>query len=298
MQIQRQKFSLNALRYFEAAARHLSLAKAAEDLCVTYSAVSHQIRSLESSLNVSLFDRRKKPMQLTPEGKYLFRTLVVAFDDINRAASEMAEAKISGELRIACTPSLAFNWLTPLLGEFFIQFPQIQIHLNPTFKSPRLLKDHDLIIAYGEPREFPGRRIAAVLYEELIPVVSPKLLNSSRPLKVPKDLLDQTLLHDDDGLFWDRWLSSAGVHYVQPLHGHYFRRAHLALTAAIKGYGVAICDLIQIEHNLHEGNLICPFKQTVPLPHPYFLLAPEKIKMTLSAREMEALIINEWKQRG
>ncbi len=287
---------LNALRFFEVAARHLHLSKAADELCVTYSAVSHQIRSLESTLGVTLFDRSKKPLQLTREGKRLYKTVSAAFHDIGRVAGDLADSEFKGKFFLSCAPSLALKWLVPSLGGFIEKFPNLQVHVATELQLTGHSQAADLAICYGEPKELPGWRIAATAYAGLTPVSSPDFLVEQSHVSAPADLLNYPLLHEDDGSFWKRWLTSAGVELQATPPGLFFDHAHLALEAAVNGYGIAVIDTILGKNDIRAGRLVRLFEHTVPMLYPYYLIAPEEGKMTEPAREMEAIIKAEFRK--
>lgn len=287
---------LNALRFFEVAARHLHLTKAAEELCVTYSAVSHQIRSLENILGVTLFDRSQKPVQLTREGKRLYKTVSAAFHDIDRIAGDLAQSGFKGEFSLSCAPSLALKWLIPTLREFIGLHPHLQVRITTELQLTGHNQTVDLAICYGEPKELPGWRIAATAYANLTPVANPNYLEDGQYIASPADLLNYPLLHEDDGTFWKRWLTSAGVQLQATPPGLFFNQAHLALAAAIEGYGIAIIDSILGKNDLQTGKLVRLFEHSVPMLYPYYLIAPPEQKMTEPAREMEARIQAEFKK--
>nr|WP_319396172.1 LysR substrate-binding domain-containing protein [uncultured Desulfobacter sp.] len=287
--------SLNALRYFEVAARHLHLTKAAEELYVTYSAVSHQIRSLEDNLGVLLFDRSKKPLRLTREGKRLYKTLSAAFHDIDRVAGDLADTEFKGEFYISCAPSLAVKWLIPALSDFIEKFPSLQIHVSSVLQLTGHNQPADLAICYGEPKEIPGWRIAATAYANLTPVGSPDFVQQNNIMS-PADLLDYPLLHEDDGAFWKRWLTSAGVELQATPSGLFFDQAHMALEATMAGYGIGIIDTILGKNDILAGHLVRLFEHTVPMLYPYYLIAPDEHKMTEPAKEMESIIRSEFKK--
>jgi len=300
MRAKNRDIPLNGLRVFEVAARYLHLSKAADELCITYSAVSHQIRALEANLGVSLFDRTHKPMRLTHAGARLFQTLSESLSDINRVTRELSNAQVSHKLHISCAPSLALKWLVPalkpLLANYLLaNYPGMQIHLTSEtqLSSP---KDKDLAISYGEPKDIPGWRIVSTAHADLTPVTSANLITGLHPIHTPGDLMDLTLLHEDDGAMWTRWLSAAGVQLSGKLPGLYLGRAHLALEGAVEGCGVAIIDQILGERDIQSGRLVRLFGQTVPMPHPYYLIAPEKRKMSPPAQELEAMICTAFKK--
>lgn len=289
-------FPLKSLRVFEAAARHMNLAKAAEELCVTYSAVSHQIRTLEMSLGVTLFDRTQKPMHLTAEGVKLSHVLTEALSDITRVTRQLVKRDLPRRLNLSCAPSLALKWLVPALKDFQARHPNMEIHLSPEAQLSRQNSEVDLAVCYGEPQKIPGWRIVATAHVEMTPVISPTLLDNSPPIRNPEDLLGYTLLHEDDGNIWTRWLSAAGVPLNSQPSGLYLGRAHLALAGAVESCGVAVIDPILGEKDIQAGNLVRLFARTVPMPHPYYLIAPEQRKMSMPGRELEDMVCSAFRK--
>ncbi|WP_051309132.1 LysR substrate-binding domain-containing protein [Desulfogranum japonicum] len=287
---------LNTFRFFEAVARHLHLKNAAEELCVTYSAVSHQIRSLERVLGVTLFNRTTKPLTLTREGVRLYKTISAVFDDLDRVTADLVDTETAGEMHISCAPSLALTWLVPALGQLVEEYPHLQLHLTTAAQLTSLEQKLDLAICYGEPKELPGWRIVTVAYANLFPVASPSLLATGQEITAPEDLLRFTLLHEDDGTFWTRWFTSAGVQLSATPPGLFLSKAHLAMTGALEGYGVAIIDSILGKNDVQSGRLVRLFEHVVPMPYPYYLVAPAEGKMAPAAKALENMVQTAFKK--
>ena len=208
---------LNALRTFEAAARHLSFTKAAAELFVTQAAVSHQIRTLEDHLGARLFRRANRALMLTDEGQALVPAVRDAFDRLLAGVRRVEDLCCGGALTISTTPSFAATWLAGRLVRFQALHPEIELHLGAT---PRLVdfarEGIDCGIRYGEG-DWPGLRAERLFRTALMPVCSPILLDGAHPLRRPEDLAHHTLLHAlDGGDDWRLWLRAAGVQRDRP----------------------------------------------------------------------------------
>lgn len=291
-----QSLQLNALRAFEAAGRHLHMARAAEELGVTQSAVSHQIRGLEARLGLRLFERGHNRIRLTPDGARLLPVISESFDRMHQGLLALDPDSSAGVLTLACTPSLAANWLVPQLGAFAARFPELEIDLRlGELDDPNLEPDVDLTICYGErpttTRLATTRRVRRLTHVSFFPVCSPRLLRGEPPLRRPRDLLAHRLIHDDDGGNWRRWLAAAGVATetkgTARAPGLYLWNAHLTLLSARGGGGIALADTMEVGPDLRDGSLVPLFDIEVPAPRAYYLVTPPEEEMPLRAREFE-----------
>ena len=243
--------SLTALRTFECAARHAHFGRAAAELCVTDSAVSHQIRQLEEQLATPLFAREGRQVVPTPAARRLLQRLQQAFELIGEACDELRDPGSQVVLRIAVTPELAQKWLVSRLADFSDRHPQITLHLHEQpleacLPSP----DIDLAITYGTgPEDASAYFVRPLPTLQFFPVCSPSLFNLGG-LKHPRDLARHGLLHDDqDGKTWTAWLTThAGD--IQPARHLYLGHAGLALEAAAQGQGVAMGDNLTAAEDL------------------------------------------------
>lgn len=254
---------LNPLRAFEATARHSSLTKAAAELHVTHGAVSHQIKALEASLKVQLFERGVK-LRLTSQGAELLPAVSSAFESIAAATARMRRPSSSGRLSVACVPALLSFWLVPRLGSFMQQYPDIQLTLDSSNDPANLRStDTDICILYGDGGwgDCWLRHWADL---ELFPVASPTLINS-RPIRTVRDLADHVLLHADDGREWHTWLTAADALYLEKAAPRQFhmKDARLAIEAAVHGHGVALGDTMTASSLLGRGQLVTPFNLAV-----------------------------------
>ena len=269
---------LNGLRFFEAAARHLSFTRAAEELCVTQAAVSHQVRALEEALSLQLFERRPRQVNLSPAGARLLAVLSSSFDHIESVLGEL-KRQGSSSLQLAVTPSFSSRWLMPRLPHFWDAHPEIELHLHHTAQADALARgaaDAAIIWTPNNPAK-PGRLWAQRLFgTSLSPVCAPGLARADQPLLRAEDLLSLPLLHEDSFEDWQRWMQAAGVNCsTQQLHrGPVIDDSNALLMAAMGGRGVALGRLVLVEDDLRSGRLIQPFEDiTVEADGAYWLIA-------------------------
>jgi LysR family glycine cleavage system transcriptional activator len=262
---------LNALRAFEAAARHGSFTRAAAELHVTQTAVSHQMRHLESFLGLRLFVRLPRRLHLTPEGQAYARDLARVFERIADATRALDTRPRRELLAVTALPSFAARWLVPRLGDFAAAHPQVDLRLVATERPVDLTRESvDVAIRFGYGR-YPGLRVEKLLDDEFLPVCSPRLRARTRAL----DLRRLPLLHDDSPDGWRRWLRATGRSDVDPERGHVFTDASMMLQAAIDGHGVAMARWALVQGELAAGRLVRPFPGSIPCEHAYYLVTAE-----------------------
>jgi LysR family glycine cleavage system transcriptional activator len=272
--------SLNGLRAFEAAARHLSFTAAASELNVTQTAISHQIRRLEQELGVRLFVRQNRALALTPQARDYLPGIRAAFNDLRLATDRLLRRDNDHVLTVSTLASLAAKWLLPRLFEFQEAHPGIDVRIT----TSRSLVDFrtgdvDAAIRYGRG-QWPGLRADWLMADELFPVCSPALLERDKPLRRPEDLVHHTLLHssggyDDD---WRLWLTAAGLPAnISRQPGVTFDLAFMTVQAAIDGLGVAMGRTSFVETDIAKGRLVVPFKITLPSNAGFYLVSPEAI---------------------
>lgn len=273
---------LNALRAFEAAARHLSFTKAAEELFVTQAAVSHQIKSLEAHLGLQLFRRLNRRLLLTDAGQAYFPELRDAFDMMGRATLRLRGQDKTGNLKISVLPSFGAKWLLPRLPRFSEQNPAIDVLVSANDQIVDFDQDDfDMAIRYGTGN-YAGLRVDPMMGDRIFPVCSPRLVESERPLKCAEDLRHHILLHDDmartdaSANDWQGWLRAAGTEGVDPERGPAYSHSSMVIQAAIEGHGVALGRTSLIGDDLAAGRLICPFGPVIPAPFSYYLVTPEE----------------------
>ena len=270
---------LNALRAFEASARHMSFSRAAEELCVTHSAISHQIKQLEGLLDLKLFRRTNRGVLLTESGEMLFPILSESFDRIGETLDGLIKGTEETTISVTTTPSFATKWLMPRLGRWRMAHEALSIHLLPTLRFLDLTKgEADVGVRCGIP-PWTGLKSDPIVPIHMSPVCSPSLLSGRARLKRPRDVLKFALLHADIsghalGEEWTSWLTAAGVSDVPKLAGLSFHDPNLALQAAIDGLGIAMGYLELAEQDISMGRLVYPFELTVRHSFSYYLTYP------------------------
>jgi len=264
---------LNALRAFEAAARHLSFKRAAEELHVTQAAVSHQVRALESELGLALFQRLHRALALTPAGARCLPHLCDAFDRLEDAARSVRGRAATPRLVLSVVPSFGANWLVPRLGRFRARHPEIDLVVLSSADLVDFARDPvDVGVRFGRGR-YRGVRAELLMAEEYFPVASPKL---ARRLRKLDDLRRHTLLHDESQDAWRAWLASGGVTGVDPERGVIFSDSSQLVAAAAAGQGVALARGLLAEPYLRAKTLVRPFAGSVPAEYAYFVVCAER----------------------
>ena len=256
----RQIPPLTALRAFEAAGRHLSFTKAADELHVTQAAISHQVKSLEKYLGLKLFRRLNRTLLLTDAGQLYLPPLTDAFEGITRATHRLRQHLGRARLTVSVLPSFAAGWLVPRLGRFRQRCPDVDLRIDPTNSLTDFRRDDvELGILYGRGN-YPGLRTDRLMREEFFPVCSPRLLEGPAPLRDPADLTHHTLLHDDMTVDWRTWLLAAGVEGVDAERGITVTDSSMLLRAAIAGQGVALARSVLAADEIASGRLVRPVR--------------------------------------
>jgi LysR family glycine cleavage system transcriptional activator len=271
---------LNALRAFEAAARHLNFSRAADELTVTPGAVSQQIQNLEDYVGAPLFKRTPKGLLLTDAAQTALPALREAFDRLAEAASMLTAAVDGRRLTLTAAPSFAAKWLVPRLGSFEQKHPQVDVWLSAGLDLVDLSAGEvDVAIRYGGGR-YPGLEVHRLIGETVIPVVSPEL-HAQTPLNDPRDLANHVLLHDgspdpDDSCpDWTMWLAARGLKSVDGARGPRFNQSSLVIEAAVNGRGVALAKRTIAQDDLDAGRLISPLQISTAVDFAYYLVHPK-----------------------
>ncbi len=267
---------LNALRAFEAAGRHRSFSRAAEELCVTQGAVSRHIKLLEADVGVLLFHRHAQGIELTRAGRSLLPEISAALERMTSAVGTVASRK--RELKVICACTLANRWLVPQLPRFRERFPDIAVSVglfhsgyNDFYSGNYDLGIDCFVESDRRPPELEAKLIRR---EALTPVCAPTLLDTGPALATPNDLAAHTLLHPvHESTDWQNWLLAAGAKKVDGTSGLNFATMEMAIKAAEAALGVAICDRFFIEDELNSGRLVAPFNLVVSDNTGYFLFA-------------------------
>jgi LysR family glycine cleavage system transcriptional activator len=301
---------LNALRAFESAARHLSFKKAAAELSVTPTAVSHQIKLLEEFLDLALFRRLTRALELTPEGEAMLPKVRDGFACLATAIEEVRRHESVGIVTVCAPPSFAARWLIPRLGNFARAHPDIELRLSSSVLTidsrengaapygKALSTSHgsyDLTIRFGRG-DYPDCTVERLFSPAYVAVCSPSLLDGEHPLREPADLRWHTLINDatvpelDDRPGWTQWLELAGVAKLAGLtRGPLFHDAALAIEAAIAGQGVVLAGRPMVSADIAAGRLAMPFAVSIPSQFAYFVTAP-----ALTAERPTMLAVRSW----
>jgi LysR family transcriptional regulator, glycine cleavage system transcriptional activator len=271
--------ALNALKAFEAAARHESFTRAAEELCVTQGAVSHQVKALEEELGVKLFNRERQRLVITEAGRDYLAVVRDALDRIAVGTERLVQRQRSGALTISTSPDFAAKWLVHRLGRFAEVHPDIDLRVSATMHHVDFAReDVDLAVRHGDGR-WAGLHVERLCSEQLFPVCSPKLLDGRRRLRAPADIVKFPLLHLDGRQNWSTWLEVAGVNSADVSHGPIMNRASMVIDAAIDGQGIGLARTALAAWDLLNGRLVRPFTEALPLSMGYWIVCPKATSM-------------------
>src|SRR5882757_1459980 len=276
---------LNALRAFEAAARHLSLTKAAQELNVTAGALSHQIRGLEDLLGLKLFERHVRSIALTSTGRQLFPGLQTGFVHIRDAVAGISDASDERILVISTPPGLTAKWLAPRLYRFSAAHPEIDVRVSSSLGNANFTTDGvDVAVRNlsADPVADADLVIDRLIALNLVPVCSPRLIETYGPFTSPAALKGVPLIHDEslasraDMPTWLDWFTAAGVSGVDVNRGLRFNSADHALDATVEGAGVLLAHDVLAYDELRTGRLIAPFELTLPTHRAYHFICTKR----------------------
>ncbi|NIZ03366.1 transcriptional regulator GcvA [Thalassospira lucentensis] len=273
---------LQSLRAFDAAARHLSFTRAAEELFVTQGAISQQVRQLEEYLGFRLFHRLPRQIHLTEEGARLSRATSAGFSKIADEIERLKAVEETGVVTVSVLQSFAVKWLVPRLGYFREAYPDIDVRIHA---DDRLVDLHtesiDLAVRFGSGK-YPNLHCELLMHDESFPVCSPAYLDAHPELKTPSDIVGHQLLHDATLIMdhphaadWEFWLKAVGEPDVDVSRGLRFNSGDMVIQAALIGQGLAMARTSLAALDLKAGNLVRPFPQSVASNGAYYLVYPE-----------------------
>lgn len=287
--------TLNSLKAFEAAARHESFTRAAEELCVTQGAVSHQVKALETELGMKLFVRQGQRLIITESGRDYLGVVRDAFDRLADGTDRLLKRQKGGVLAVSVSPNFAAKWLVHRLGRFAEAHPEIDLRVSAQPHHVDFAReDIDLAIRHGEGNE-PGLHVTRLCAEEVFPVCSPKLLSGRNPLRKPSDLGRFTLIHVSDRQGWSnrqgwsQWLELAGVKAVDSSRGLVLDQASMAIDAAVDGQGVVLTRTALAASDIIGGRLIRPFDVAMPALFGYWIVCAKA-----AAKLPKIMAFSEW----
>ncbi|HEX7685784.1 MAG TPA: LysR family transcriptional regulator [Trinickia sp.] len=285
--------SIEALIAFEAAARHLSFTRSADELAVTQSAVGRQVAALEEYVGIALFNRVKKRLTLTEVGQLYAKQVRENLKSMERdTLAVMAHRNAGGMLELAAIPTFATRWLIPRLPQFYAAHENIVINLA-TRAEPFLFTDtlFDAAIHFGDP-VWPGAIAKYLFGEEMTAVCSPRLMNGRSSL-APREIPNYTLLHQSarpDA--WRQWLVHAGVHDADSMKGQRYELFSMLVEAARAGLGIALVPRFLVSHELAAGELTCPCDLPLQSAKGYYLVYPEHKQKSPWLQAFEAWLLS------
>lgn len=266
---------LNALKAFEAAARHESFTRAAAELFVTQGAVSHQVKALETELGVRLFNREPTGLVLTEAGKDYLVAVRDGFDRIALGTERLLQRQNAGVLTVSTSPDFAAKWLVHRLGSFVEAHPEIDLRVSASLHHVDFSREEvDIAVRHGNG-DWPGLDTLRLSAEQLFPVCSPKLLAGRKRLTKPADILKYPLIHMDTRAAWTKWLQAAGVDDARIIHGPVLNRASMVIDAAINGQGIALARTTLAAFDIINGRLVRPFAEALRLSKTYWIVCPK-----------------------
>jgi LysR family glycine cleavage system transcriptional activator len=269
---------LNALRAFEATARHLSFSKAAGELNVTPAALSHQIRGLEDLLGLRLFHRRARSIELTETARLIYPGIQTGFEHLREAVDRLDRSKQDRILVVSASPGFTAKWLVPKLYRFIERYPDIDTRITASVAFSDFTTDGVDVAIRLSSGVHPELYVEKLSDEWLMPVCSPRLLEGAHPLHAASDLARFNLIQIDlPGIVptWSDWLRAAGIDGIDTTRGLRLNVADHALDAASEGAGVVLAYKIVAARDLALGRLVAPFGPEIPLPgRSYFFVCP------------------------
>jgi LysR family transcriptional regulator, glycine cleavage system transcriptional activator len=265
---------LNNLKAFDAAARHESFTRAAEELCVTQGAVSQQVKALEAALGIKLFNRERQRLIITEAGRDYLTIVRDALDRIALGTERLLQRQSAGVLTVSTSPDFAAKWLVHRLGNFAEAHSEIDLRISATMHHVDFAReDVDMAVRHGDGN-WPGLEAMQLSAEQLFAICSPKLL-SGRRLAKPADILKFPLIHLDSRADWAKWLRVAGISDDNVRHGPVLNRASMVIDAAINGQGIALARTTLAAWDLLNGRLVRPFAEALRLSKTYWIVCPK-----------------------
>ena len=267
---------LNALRSFEAAARYESFTRAAEELHVTQSAVSQQVKALEAQLGVRLFNRERQRLKITPAGRDYLVEIREALDHVGAATERLMQRHSAGVLTVSTSQDFAAKWLVHRLARFAAANSGIDLRVSATMHNVDFAReDVDVAVRHGDGN-WPGLDATRLCEEQIFAVCSPKLLAGRDRLRRPADVLKWPLLRlEDQSKAWEQWFTLAEVAAPERLPGPVLNRASMLIDAAIDGQGIALARTTLAAWDLISGRIVRPFDLSWRPAGTYWIVCPK-----------------------
>tara|TARA_R100000789_G_scaffold53346_2_gene52407 strand:- start:956 stop:1807 length:852 start_codon:yes stop_codon:yes gene_type:complete len=258
---------------FEASARNLSFSGASEELFVTPSAVSHQVKTLEIFLGIELFHRSNRKVTLTPQGEQYLTSVKHAFDEIEMATQRLSVTQGASVVQISVAPNFLIRWLMPRMSRFRALFPDVELQINASMGLLDFNRTStDMAVYYGNG-EWDDIEVEFLRKVMLVPVCGPGLLQTGPPLEKPSDLANHTLIYVSKRTWeWDNWLKKAGVEFITPKGSMQLSSSQLTTAAAQENLGVALADQTLISREIESGKLVVPFDIPLDTKKAFYLV--------------------------
>jgi LysR family glycine cleavage system transcriptional activator len=292
---------LNALRAFEAIARHLSFSKAAEELHVTPAALSHQIHGLEEQLGVALFHRRTRAIELTDAGRLIYPGLHAGFENLRDAVARLDRPRQDRILVVSATPGLTAKWLVPRLWRFLADHPAIDARISASLAYADFTSDEVDVAIRLSNGPHPGLHVEKLFDDAVLPLCSPRLVEQG--LRQVEDLVRFTLIHYEIPLstptppLWEEWLKVAGAEGMDPTRGLRLNASDHALDAAVAGVGVALSYKLIATDDVRSGRLVIPFGPELPITErAYHFVCPRGYETRPNVRAFRDWLFAEMQQ--
>lgn len=282
---------------FEAAARHGSFNKAAEELCVTPSAISHQLKSLESFLGQKLFRREKRQVYLTSAGERYLGSVQLALDEVEGATRRLMTSTNSSAVNISVAPFFLTRWLVPRITRFQQRFPEVELRFSSTMGYIDFEhSDTDMAVYYGQGN---WEGVEDHLLRNIVqtPVFAPSFLEGDNGIKQPEDMVRHTLIYVSGRRYeWNRALQQIGIGLSDASRTMSFSSTSLAVSAAIEGIGIALADRVLVQRELETGKLVAPFDLSFDTQKGFYLVYKENRALTYGMRAFRDWIMEEMQQ--
>ncbi len=296
--------ALSRLHTFEAVGRRLSFTVAADELCLTQSAVSRQIKSLEEDLGQTLFHRRHRAIELSSEGRRLFEAVTRGLDEISQCIAELRASTDTPQITVAASVAFSYYWLMPRLERFSERYPEIDLRVLATDQKVDLTQQGaDIAVLHGDGN-WEGVDARFLFGERVYPICSPVYLQQHQELQRPSDLLDQTLLHLDGGgtiwgsVDWQTWLVQQGVTGQPIRRGIRLNSYPMILQGVAAGRGVALGWSYITDEMLDSGQLVCPIENAIETKNDYYIGALDQVSKRPEVAAFLQWIIEERKVVG
>lgn len=283
--------NLAALRAFEAAARHGNFSRAAEEIHVTHGAISHQVRALEEELGVALFARHGKRIAITAEGERFATTLRKALGEIAAAAAVLRDEGKQTRLTVTALPSFAARWLSPRLGSFIEQYPELEVMLQSSNHLTDYVRESvDIGVRFGRGN-YPGLVVEKLMEDYYYPVASPRFNGGKLPY-APRELEQMPLLRCEMEP-WTPWFVAAGLDMLEPTAGLVFQDSSMLVRAAVEGHGIALARHAIAVSDVESGALVRLFDIAVKCPQSYYLVCPPEALKKPQVQAFRAWLLAE-----